>query len=72
MYSKQYTSAVNTLYGMTAANAAADMAVMEASLLLTMNSHPYMEDYVKDPVKHFASSMVLGTAIGGKIGRAHV
>ena len=44
----------------TAGNALLDTAVMEGVLFATMNAHPYMEDYVKDPISHAAQNMLFG------------
>ncbi len=40
-----------------------DNVAMEVALITTMNAHPFMEDYMKDPVKGFTNGMFLGGAI---------
>src|SRR4030042_2786761 len=52
------------LYGAMAANAVADNVAMEAAIVLTMNAHPFMEDYMDD----LPSNFLLGAAIGSTIG----
>lgn len=58
--SSQYNELLRQDYWKTAANALADSAVAEASIVATMNAHPYMEDYMKNPGENF----LLGTGIG--------
>jgi len=67
-HSKDYTSAVRNLYAAGAANVLIDNVAFDAAMLLTMNAHPYMEDYIKDPLKSFTTSMIMGMAIGGPLG----
>lgn len=52
------------LYGAMAANAVVDNVAMEAAIVLTMNAHPYMEDYMDD----LPSNFLLGASIGSVIG----
>lgn len=52
------------IYRAGAANALVDSVAAEAAITLTMNAHPYMEDYYKD----FGANFLIGTAIGGAIG----
>lgn len=49
------------------ANNAIDTAATEFAIIATMNEHAYMEDYLKDPVSNFATSFLIGGAIGGGI-----
>lgn len=49
----------------TAGNALVDAAVYEGVLFATLNAHPYMEDYVKDPLKNAALGIAMGTGILG-------
>lgn len=49
------------------ANNAIDVAATEVAIIAAMSSHPYMEDYLKDPVSNFATSFLIGGAIGGGI-----
>lgn len=64
----EYRAAKNAFYAKGLANQVLDAAAMEFALIGTMNAHPFMEDYMKDPVSNFASSLVLGGVIGGGIG----
>lgn len=41
-----------------------DNAIIELAVVGSMNAHPYMEDYLKDPLSNFA----VGTAVGGVLG----
>ena len=45
------------------ANNLVDTAAAEAAVMLTMNAHPFMEDYLADPVKNFGISMALGVGL---------
>lgn len=67
--SAEYKSAIRTLYAQGIANAVVDNAAMELAILGTMSSHPWMEDYYKDPIQNFSISMLYGTTIGGVINR---
>ena len=49
------------------ANIGVDVAVGEAAMVMAMNDHPFMEDYLDDPVKNFGLSMAVGGVIGGGI-----
>lgn len=42
------------------ANNVVDTVAVEAAIMLTMNAHPFMEDYLADPVKNFGISMAIG------------
>ena len=44
-------------------NAVVDSAVLEGVLYMTMNAHPYMEDYVKDPWKNAGINMLIGVPL---------
>lgn len=59
----EYKNATRALYMRDAANIVVDNAVAELAIIGTMNAHPFMEDYIKDPVKNFGISMLLGSAI---------
>jgi hypothetical protein len=65
--SAAYKAELRALYTTNIANVVVDNAAMEIALLGTMNAHPLMEDYMKDPAKNFGISMLLGTAIVGPI-----
>lgn len=49
------------------ANNAIDTAATEVAIIATMNEHAYMEDYLKDPLKNFGISFLVGGALGGGI-----
>lgn len=53
-----------SLYGAMAANALVDNVAAEAAIVMTMNAHPYMEDYMKD----LPSNFLLGASMGGALG----
>lgn len=63
-----YRSAVRSLYAKTAVNQAIDAAAFEVAALGTLNAHPFVEDYMKDPVTNFGLSVVLGGVLGGALG----
>ena len=63
-HSSEYARASRAMYGAAAANALVDSVAAEAAIVMTMNAHPYMEDYMEDLGKNF----MIGTAIGGAIG----
>ena len=46
------------------ANNLMDVAAVEVAMMGTFNAHPYMEDYMKDPISNFALSMAIGGGIG--------
>lgn len=66
----------NLLWGMRGralANNTLDAAAAELAVLGTMNAHPYMEDYLKDPATNFGIGVMLGGGLGtlgGVIGDA--
>jgi len=49
-------------------NALADAAAMEVAILGTMNAHPFLEDYVENPAKHFITNTLIGGGIIGTFG----
>ena len=63
-----YRSAIRGLYAKTAVNQAIDAAAFEVAALGTMNAHPFVEDYMKDPVSNFGMSVLLGGTLGGAVG----
>lgn len=65
---REFKAMQRTIYGNKLRNDLTDVAAMEAALIIGMNDHPYMEDYLDDPVKHFGLSMALGGVIGGGLG----
>lgn len=46
---------------------AMDTVAAEIAILGTLNAHPYMEDYLENPVENFAISLALGAGIGGAV-----
>lgn len=52
----------------TAGNALVDATVMEGVMYSTMNAHPFMEDYVKDPLKHASMNILFGFGLMGGAG----
>lgn len=52
----------------TAGNALVDAAVFEGMFYATSNAHPYMEDYVKDPIKNAGMGIALGFGLIGTAG----
>lgn len=44
-----------------------DNFAAEIAILGTFNAHPYMEDYLDDPVSNFGLSMAIGAGIGGGV-----
>lgn len=68
MATKEYQVATRNLYLRNFANnAIVDNAAAELAIIGTMNAHPYMEDYVKDPLSSFGTSMMLGAAVVGPL-----
>jgi len=63
-----YRSAVRGIYAKTAVNQAIDAAAFEVAALGAMNAHPYVEDYMKDPVSNFGISILAGGVLGGAVG----
>lgn len=55
-------------YSAAIGNQLADNVAAEAALLLTMSSHPYMEDYLQDFGENFLRSMAVGAVIGIPVG----
>lgn len=65
-----YRTAVRELYTKSAVNQAIDAVAAEAAIVFAMNAHPFMEDYLKDPVQNMAIGVVGGSVLGAGI--AHV
>jgi hypothetical protein len=66
--SKAFEDSKKVMYGAMAANALVDNVAAEAAIVMTMNAHPMMEDYMKDAKSNFLLSAVVGTGIGGIVG----
>lgn len=56
------------LYAKTAINQAIDAVAGEVAMVIVMNAHPFMEDYMKDIGKNFTISALAGGALGMGIG----
>lgn len=63
-----YKTAVRNLYARGVANQAIDAVAAETAIVLSMNAHPLMEDYMKDPEKNFIFGALTGSALGAGIG----
>lgn len=46
---------------------AMDTVAAEVAIMGTFNAHPFMEDYLEDPVKNFGLSLAIGGVAGGAI-----
>jgi len=57
-----------SMYARGAASQMMDVAAMEVAIIGSMSAHPFMEDYLEDPLKNFGISMAIGGAIGGGVG----
>lgn len=66
--SAEYRKARNTLFARTAGNEMLDSFAIEGMIVLTQNEHPFMEDYMKDPVSNFLLWGGIGGVLGGGIG----
>lgn len=64
----EYRSLRNGIYGRNALNNLTDAAAAEFAIMSTMNAHPFMEDYMKNPVENFAIGMLIGGGVGTGIG----
>lgn len=64
----EYRAAVRGMFAKTAVNQALDAVAMEVAVVGAMNAHPFVEDYMKDPVTNFGISVVMGGVIGGALG----
>lgn len=68
MATEEYRAATRALAARNLINTAVvDNAAAELAIVATMNAHPLMEDYIKDPVSNFATSMAIGAAIVGPL-----
>lgn len=63
-----YRNAVRGMYAKTAVNQAVDAAAFEVAALGVMNAHPFVEDYMKDPMTNFGLSVMVGGVLGGAVG----
>lgn len=60
--------AKTSMYKAMAANVLVDNAAAEAAIVLTMNAHPYMEDYMNDLPSNFLLGVAIGGGVGGVVG----
>jgi len=68
MATEEYKLATRALAVRNLVNTAVvDNAAAELAIVATMNAHPLMEDYIKDPISSFGTSMMLGAAIVGPL-----
>ena len=63
----EYTSLKRTMFMRGQAENLMDNVAAEVAILGTFNAHPYMEDYLADPVSNFGISMAIGGVLGGGI-----
>lgn len=66
--SKALDDLQSAIYLRGAASQTLDAAAMEVGVLMAANQHPYMEDYLEDPIKNFGISVALGGVIGAGLG----
>ena len=64
----EYRALQKSIFAKTAVNQAIDAVAAEVAILGLYNAHPYMEDYMKDPVQNFALSSLMGGTLGAGIG----
>jgi hypothetical protein len=64
----EYRNLTRSIYAKTAVNQAIDAVAAEAAIVGMYNAHPYMEDYLKDPVQNFTLSALIGGGIGAGVG----
>lgn len=60
-----YRSAKKSIYLNGLANNTLDTAAAEVAIVLSMNGHPLMEDYMENPLENFGISMAFGSVLGG-------
>lgn len=65
--SAAYKKAKASVFLRGQANNAIDTAATEVAIIATLNEHPYMEDYLKNPAENFATSFLVGGFLGGGI-----
>ena len=65
---KAFNQMRNAMYARQAAGQVLDATAMELAVIGATNEHPYMEDYVEDPIKNFGISVALGGVIGAGLG----
>jgi len=64
----EYRNLTRSIYAKTAVNQAIDAVAAEAAFVAMYNAHPYMEDYLKDPVQNFTLSALIGGGLGAGVG----
>jgi hypothetical protein len=60
----EYKQLMWSMRGRSLVNNTIDAAAAEVAIVAAFNAHPYMEDYLKDPVSNFGISLALGAGIG--------
>lgn len=68
--SAEYRAARNAFLARNVGNQFLDAAAIEGSIMLAQNQHPYMEDYMKDPVNNFLLWGTVGGVLGAGVGLA--
>lgn len=68
--SAEYRTARNAFLARNVGNQFLDAAAIEGSIMLAQNQHPYMEDYMKDPVNNFLLWGTIGGVLGAGVGLA--
>ena len=63
----EYKKVRNAMFLRSQANNLMDTAATELAIMGTFSAHPYMEDYMEDPIKSFGISMAIGGGIGAGI-----
>lgn len=63
----EYKKVRNAMFLRSQANNLLDTAATELAIMGTFSAHPYMEDYMENPVKNFGISMAIGGGIGAGI-----
>lgn len=63
----EYKKVRNSMLIRSQANNLLDTAATEVAIMGAFNAHPYMEDYMEDPIKNFGISLAIGGGIGAGI-----
>lgn len=63
----EYRKIRNSIFVRGQAANIVDTAAAELAIMGTFNAHPFMEDYLEDPLKNFGIGMLIGGGIGGGI-----
>lgn len=65
---KELNALTRSVYGRQAAYDVTEAAAAEVAIIAAMNDHPFMEDYLDDPLKNFAIGLGIGGVIGSGLG----